>query len=75
MAKVQRLTLNDLSSVKLDQESRSALKAHSESYNEEFAICAQNFWYFAQFLRTYDEENGTFRPFPIPVLPDGEYAY
>lgn len=33
---------------------------------EELATCASDFWYFAQFLTTDDEERELRRPFPLP---------
>lgn len=32
---------------------------------QELERCANDFWYFARFLKTYDEENQTIRDFPL----------
>jgi hypothetical protein len=70
----RKLSINDLSGVKLDDESRAATKGFTESHDEEFKLCASDFWYFSQFLITYDEENEIYRPFPQPVK-GGDYEY
>lgn len=33
--------------------------------DEEYRLCAQDFWYFAQFISTHDEERGIVRPYPL----------
>lgn len=42
-----------------------AQKQILESYHNELAACSQDFWYWAQFVQTVDEENSCNRPYPI----------
>lgn len=38
---------------------------HRRRHDEEYALCARDFWYFAQFLVDEDEEREIVRPYPL----------
>ncbi len=42
-----------------------------QARQHEFKLCAEDFWYYAQFVKTYDEENEKIRPYPL----DYDYLY
>lgn len=67
-----KLSIDDFAGAKTTSEDvKIAVSDLSRQYQKERELCAQNFWYFAQFLETYDEENQSYRTFPTyPYLHD-----
>jgi hypothetical protein len=60
-----KLAFGDFASAqRTEEEVKQAAKKLNRAYQREREDCARDFWYFAQFLETYDEENESWRPFP-----------
>jgi hypothetical protein len=61
--KTERKLIHDLTGTS-DPKKLKAIRQLEVDHNKEFELCARDFWYFAQFLTTYDEENEEERLFP-----------
>ncbi len=68
----QKLDVSDIvGTTQYSTEQKEVAVELTKSHNQEFALCGNDLWYFAQFVKTYDEENESKRIFPqFPYLKD-----